>query len=141
MDQSLSRSTAIPRLTTSVVSGVSVLALIMAVIGVYGLVAYAVAQRVPEIGIRLALGASPGQLLWLLLRQGMVRVGAGIAAGLIGAWVLTRWLASLLFGVQPHDPTTFAAVGATLIVVTLIAVLLAARRVLRIDPVRALNAE
>ena len=114
LEQGLSRSTAAPRVTTWIIGGVSLLALIIALVGVYGVLAYSAAQRAPEIGIRLALGASPRQLLWMLLRQGMLRVGAGIAVGVAGAWALTRFLASLLFGVRPHDPATFAAVAALL---------------------------
>lgn len=81
----LARSTAIPRFTTAVIAAVSGFALLIAVVGVYGLLAYTVAQRMPELGIRLTLGASPAQVSWLLLRQAMLRVLAGISAGLLGA--------------------------------------------------------
>ncbi|HEV2687873.1 MAG TPA: ABC transporter permease, partial [Bryobacteraceae bacterium] len=141
LERSLARSTAIPLLMASVVSAISLLALIMAVIGVYGILAYAAAQRVPEISIRLALGASPPQLLWMLVRQGMLRAMAGIAVGLAGAWMLTRFLASMLFGVEPHDAATFAATGIVLLIASLAAVSLPAWRALRIDPVPALRAD
>jgi len=141
LEQSLARSTAVPLLTTSALSAISLLAAIMAVIGVYGVFAYALAQRVSEISIRLALGASARQLLWMLLRQGMLRVSIGIGTGLAGAWALTRFLASMLFGVQPHDAATFAAVAAVLLLAALIAGTLSARRVLRIDPASALRAD
>lgn len=141
LEQSLWRSNASPRLTAWTISAVSVLALLMAVVGVYGVLAYVFARRVPEIGIRLALGASPKQLLWMLLRQGMGRVSAGIALGLAGSWMLTRFLVKLLFGIRPDDPATFAGVAGVLAVAAMIAVLLPARRALRIDPARSLRAD
>ena len=141
LERSLARSTAVPRFTTLVIGVVSGLALLIAVVGVYGLLAYTVARRMPELGIRLALGASPRQLSWLLLRQAMVRVLGGVAAGLAGSWWLAHWLESLLFGVRPHDPATFAGVAAVLLLASLAAVLAPARRAMKIDPTAALRAE
>ncbi|HEY3744099.1 MAG TPA: ABC transporter permease [Bryobacteraceae bacterium] len=141
LEESLTRSTAIPRFTTSVIGAASGFALLIAVIGVYGLLAYAVAQRLPELGIRVALGASPAQVSWLLMRQAMLRVLVGIAVGMLAAWWLARLLEKLLFGVRPHDPMTFAAVAALLILTSLAAVLGPARRAMRIDPMTALRAE
>jgi putative ABC transport system permease protein len=141
LEESLSRSTAMPRFTTFVIGVVSGFALLIAVVGVYGLLAYTVAQRMPELGIRLTLGASPLQMSWLLLRQALLRVLAGVTGGLLGAWWLARWLESLLFGVRPHDPATFAGVAGLLILASFAAVLAPARRAMKIDPTAALRAE
>jgi len=141
LDESLARSTAMPRFTTSVIGVVSGFALLIAVVGVYGLLAYTVAQRRPELGIRLALGASPLVVSCLLLRQAMLRVLAGIVAGLLGAWWLARWIESLLFGVRPHDPAIFASVAGILALTSLAAVLAPARRAMKIDPAMALRVE
>jgi len=141
LEETLSRSIAVPRFTTFILGAVSGFALLIAVVGVYGLVAYTVAQRMPEFGIRLTLGASPLLVSWLLLRQAMVRVLAGIAGGLLGAWWLAQWLESLLFGVRPHDPATFVGVAGILVLASLTAVLVPARRAMKIDPTTALRAE
>ena len=114
-------------------AALSGLAFLIAVVGVYGLLAYTVARRVPEFGIRLTLGASPAQFHALLLRQAMLRVLAGVAAGLLGAWWLARLMESLLFGVRPHDPATFMAVGGLLVLASLAAVLVPTRRAMKID--------
>jgi len=95
----------------------------------------------PELGIRLALGASPLQVFWLLLRQTMNRVLAGIMGGLLGAWWLARWLETLLFGVRPHDPATFATVASVLVLASLAAVLAPGRRAMKIAPATALRWE
>jgi putative ABC transport system permease protein len=141
IEDTLSRSVAMPRLSTFVIGLVSGLAFLIAIVGVYGLLAYTVAQRTPELGIRLALGASALQLAWLLLRQALVRVFAGVAGGLLGAWWLARLLESLLFGVRPHDPATFAGVAGLVVLASLAAVLAPAQRVMNIDPMVALRYE
>ena len=141
LEESLALSTAMPRFTTSIIGVVSGFALLIAVVGVYGLLAYTVAQRMPELGIRLTLGASPGQVSWLLLRQAMTRVLAGVAGGLLGAWWLARGLESLLFRVRPHDAATFAGAAGVLVLASLAAVLVPARRAMKIDPSMALRAE
>lgn len=141
LDEVLKRSTAMPRFITAAIGLVSAIALLIAVVGVYGLLAYTVSRRMPELGIRLALGASPRNVSWLLLRQAMARVLAGITGGLVCAWWLARWLESLLFGVRPHDPATFIGVAVVLVLVSLPAVLLPARRAMKIDPTTALRAE
>ena len=137
----LARSTAIPRFTTAVITALSGFALLIAMIGVYGLLAYTVAQRMPEFGIRVALGASPGQISWLLLRQAMVRVCAGVIGGLLGAWWFARLLASTLFGVRPHDPLIFAGLAGLLVAVSMAAVWFPVRRATEIDPTTALRSE
>ncbi|MDR3699101.1 MAG: ABC transporter permease [Candidatus Sulfopaludibacter sp.] len=116
-------------------------ALLLAAIGIYGLMAYSVEQRRQEIGIRMALGAESGRVRDMVVRQGMSLALAGAAAGLAAAWALARLMASLLFGVPPHDPVVFAAVPAVLIVVALAAVYLPAHRASRLNPMDALRHE
>jgi len=137
----LTRSTAIPRFITATAGTMSGVALLIAVVGIYGLLAYTVAQRTPEFGIRLALGASSRDIGWLVLRQALMRVLAGAAAGLIGAWLLAQSLQSLLFGVNPHDPASFAAVAALLVLISLAAAAIPTRHAMRADPAAALRAE
>jgi putative ABC transport system permease protein len=141
LEETLSRSIAVPRFTTFIIGAVSGFALLIAVVGVYGLLAYTVEQRMPDLGIRLTLGASPRQVSWLLLRQAMVRVLAGIVGGLLGAWWLAQWLESLLFSVRPHDPAIFAGVAGILVLASMAAVLVPTRRAMKIDPTTALRAE
>ncbi len=118
-----------------------VIALLLAAIGVYGLVAHAVQQRTYEIGVRMALGADRRDVVRLVVGQGMGLVLIGVGLGLAGALALTRTVASLLFGVSPTDATTFALVPVGLVAVALLACLLPARRATRIDPMRALHYE
>ena len=141
LEEVLTRSTALPRFTTAVIGSVSGFGLLIALVGVYGLLAYTVARRMPELGIRLTLGASPLHLSWLLIRQTMLQVFAGVAGGLLGAWWLARWLESQLFGVRPHDPTTFTRVAGLLILTSLAAVIVPVRRATKINPMTALRAE
>ena len=116
-------------------------ALLLAAIGVYGVMAYAVSQRTREIGTRLALGAAPSSLLWLILRRGARLALAGLAIGVIASFVLTRLLSSLLFDVGANDPLTFAAGAAVLGVVALAACLIPARRAMRVSPLSATGAD
>jgi predicted permease len=116
----------------------------LAAIGLYGVMAYVVSRRTHEIGIRMALGADRRQVLMMVVRQGMVLTLIGIALGLAAAYVLTKYLeclTSMLFGVEPRDPWTFAAIGIFLVVVALIACLVPARRATKVDPLRALRYE
>jgi ABC-type antimicrobial peptide transport system permease subunit len=127
---------------TLVLLGVAgAMALALAVIGIYGVIAYVVSQRTREIGIRSALGARPGQLERMFLRQGFALTGVGLAVGVVAAAVLGRWMSSLLFGVGALDALTyFAAVGVTLLAAAL-ASYLPARRAATIDPIETLKAE
>jgi len=114
-------------------------ALLLAALGVYGVVSHAVAARTREIGVRVALGADRGAVLRMVIRQGALMIGAGAALGLAGALAAARLVEALLYRVSPFDPATFAAVGALLVVVAAIAVLVPARRALRVDPIVALQ--
>jgi putative ABC transport system permease protein len=113
-------------------------ALLLAAIGIYGVMAYSVTQRTQEIGIRMALGAQASDVLLLVVRQGMILTIIGVAVGLAGAFGLAHIIASLLFGVPATDPLIFLAVSALLLVVALLACYLPARRAARLDPTRAL---
>ena len=129
------------RFTAFLLGSFAALAVILAGIGVHGLLSYNVARRRQEIGIRMALGASRGDVLRLVLGEGLVIITAALIVGLAGAVALTRLLQALLFGVSPTDPLTFVVVATVLTAVALVATLLPARRAARVDPLPALRAE
>lgn len=141
MEDWLGESAAQPRLTTMLAGAFALTALLLAAIGVYGVLAYSVGQRTQEIGVRMAMGAQRWQVLLLVLRGGITSAAGGIALALAGALALTRVLASLLFEVPARDPITFAAVGAILVLVALAACYIPAARATRIDPTFALRIE
>jgi putative ABC transport system permease protein len=141
MQQVFSASVAQARFSMLVVGLFAALALILSAIGIYGVMAYSVSRRTHEIGLRMALGARQGQVLQLVLKQGMGLALAGIAIGLFGSFVLTRLLATLLFGVGAKDPFTFIAVAVLLLVVALVACYLPARRATKVDPLVTLRYE
>ena len=141
LDEYVSRSVATPRFTALLVGSFAGLALLLAGFGLYGVMAYSVAQRRREIGIRMALGARAGDVRALVVWQALRMGAAGVAIGLGGAAFTTRVLDSLLFGVSAADPATFGAVSATLITVLLFAAYLPARRATRVDPMVALRTE
>ena len=117
------------------------IALLLAAIGLFGVMAYLVSQRTREIGVRLALGATRIEVVRLVVGRGVLMAGAGTAIGLTAAFWLTQFIESLLFSVSPNDPATFAAVGALLLLVATLACYVPARRAMGVDPVTALRAE
>jgi putative ABC transport system permease protein len=129
------------RLGASLAAAMGLLGLLLAIVGVYGVVSYAATQRTQELGVRMALGASPRQVLSLLLKQGAQLVAAGVLFGLAGAWALTRAMSHMLVGVSPSDPLTYLSVVALLSSVTLLACWIPARRAMRVDPMVALRYE
>jgi predicted permease len=137
----LNASLAQRRFTTILVGFFAVLALALAAIGIYGATSYSASQRTHEIGIRMALGASRGDVLRAVAKRGLATAGAGIVLGVAGALAATRALSSLLFGVRPADPATFAAVCCVLSLVALVASYIPARRATRLDPMAALRHE
>jgi predicted permease len=141
MEASLAQNVAGPRFRTLLFLTFAGLAVCLAMAGVYGVMAYVVGQRLNEIGLRMALGASPGDVLGLVLRQGLGLAGAGLILGLAGAVAGTRWLTSFLFEVKPGDPWTYFGVAVLVGVVALTASYLPARRATRVDPLAALRQE
>jgi predicted permease len=139
MDQWIARSLANRRAPTVLLALFGGVALVLSAIGIYGVLAFGVAQRVREFGIRQALGADRPSILSLVIAQGMRTTAAGIAVGLIGAWWLSRFLRTLLVGVQQHDAAVFTAVTALLVLVALAACYIPARRATEIDPMIALR--
>lgn len=141
LEQARSNSMASPRVMTDLLGIFAALALAIAAFGIGGILALSVNQRLNEIGIRIALGARPGDVLTMILRQGMTLVVTGLGIGLVSAFGLTRLLKSLLFQVEPTDPATFAGVSLILAAAALLACYMPARRALRIDPLQALRSE
>lgn len=141
MDDVLSQSRTRPTFNTVVLTIFGGAALLLATIGIYGLMSYAVQQRIQEIGIRIALGAGTDSVRRMVIWQGMRVVLLGVAIGLVAAYAMTRVLSGFLFGVGAHDPATFVAVPVLLAAVALISVWLPARTACRVDPVVTLRAE
>jgi ABC-type antimicrobial peptide transport system permease subunit len=136
-DQSMARTS-----FTLVMLGIAgAMAMLLGIIGIYGVISYAVSQRRREIGIRLALGVERGELTRMFVRYGAVLAGIGVAIGLGAAMGLTRLMSSLLFGISPFDPLTYAAVPVILVAAVMLASYLPARRASAVDPVEALRAQ
>jgi putative ABC transport system permease protein len=140
-DDYISRSLARPRFNTLLLSIFAGTALLLTAIGIYGVMAYSVAQRTSEIGIRIALGAGKSSIFRLVVGQAMTLVGISLIVGVAGAFAATRLLSSLLFGVGASDPMTFIAIVVLVSAVAFIAAWLPARRATRVDPIIALRAE
>jgi len=130
-----------PRFRATLIAVFALLALVLAAVGVYGLISYTVTQRTREIGIRVALGAAPRQVLVPVVREGLVLAIAGVAIGLAGALAASRALSAFLFGVRATDPLTFGAVALLLLAVAVLASYVPSRRALKVDPIIALRAE
>jgi predicted permease len=141
MDDVLASSLAARRLSMMLLSVFAVLALVLACAGIYGVISYLVAQRTQEIGVRMALGAEPGEVMRLILAQGSRMAAIGVAIGSAAALGLTRLMANQLFGVTAHDPLTFAGIAVVLMLVAVAASYVPARRAMRVDPVVALRSE
>ena len=141
MDQLLSAMVAQRRFSMALLGTFAGLALLLGLVGVYGVTSYLVAQRTREVGLRLALGAQPGELVRMVVRQGMGVAAAGIGVGLLGALAVTRLMAGLLYGVSPTDAATLAAVTALLALATLLANYVPARRAARVNPIVALRSD
>ena len=141
MDERVAASTAPRRLNAWLLGIFAALALVLSAVGTYGVIAYSVAQRTHEFGIRMALGAERGDVLKLVLGQGIALTLLGVGVGLAGAAGFTRYLSSLLYGVRPNDALTFISVGLLLFAVVLLACYIPARRATKVDPMVALRYE
>lgn len=141
MEEYISATVATPRFNTTLLAIFASVALVLTIVGLYGVMSYSVAQRTNEIGIRMALGAQTSHVLRLIVSQGFKLVVMGLVLGLLGAYAATRVIGSLLFGVTTKDPWTFGAVAVLLSLVALVACYLPARRAARVDPIKALHYE
>jgi predicted permease len=141
MDELAGSQLARPRFNTVLLNWLSGLAMLLAALGIFGVMTYAVLQRTSELGLRIALGAPAGNIMGLVLKQGMKLAALGVFVGLIGAVVMTRWLASLLYGVTATDPLTFLLIALLPLIVTTLACWIPARRATKVDPLVALRYE
>jgi predicted permease len=141
MPDVVSASLARPRFTTVLLSIFAAVALLLAAVGIYGILSHAAARRAHEIGVRMALGAGSADVLRLFLRQTLALAGSGVALGLVGALALTRVLSGQLYGVSPSDPPTYAALAVFTLAVALLATWIPTRRAARVDPLSALRDE
>jgi putative ABC transport system permease protein len=141
MDEVLTQSTSRNRFNTLLLALFAGLALLLAAVGIYGVVSYSIAQRAPEIGIRMAVGARPADILGLVLRQIAMLIVTGAAVGITASLALTRYAASMLFQVAPRDPAAFTVATLVLIIAGLAAALIPARRAMRVDPITVLRVD
>ena len=141
MEEFQSASVAQPRFTALLLAGFALLAMSLALVGVYGVMSYTVSQRTREIGLRIALGADRQDVVWMVVRHGLALAGIGIVIGLLGAAAGTRLMERLLFGVSATDPMTFVAAAVALGVASVLATCVPALRAARVAPVTALRCE
>jgi putative ABC transport system permease protein len=141
MDEILAESVAGRRFSLALLGVFAGVALLLAAIGIYGVLSYTVGQRTREIGVRIAMGARPAQVVGLVVGEGLMLVVAGLTLGLFSTVAIVHFIDKLLFEVRPYDPSTLTTVGATLISVALLASYLPARRAAQVDPVQALRHE
>jgi predicted permease len=127
------------RFTMALFLGFAIVAAMLSVVGVYSVLAFVVTQRTKEIGVRLAIGASPRGIVWLFVREGLVLSAAGLFAGMLGALAAGQWIRTLLFDVTPADPTTYVGAACTLTVAAVLATFVPARRAAHVDPTNALR--
>jgi putative ABC transport system permease protein len=140
-EQVLEKSIARPRFNMLLITILASVALVLAAVGIYGVISYSVTQRTHEIGVRMALGASVGDVLKLVVGQGMILAGSGIALGLLAAFAITRIMATLLFGISATDPVTYFSLALLIGIIALLACYIPARRATKVNPVTALRAE
>jgi putative ABC transport system permease protein len=141
MESKIATALAGPRFYVAMASTLATVALLMVVAGLYGVVSYLVSRRTQEFGLRIALGAQRGHLINMVMGQGGTLVAAGVALGLVGAVITTRFLSAHLFGISPFDPVTFVVVAVILAGVALMANAIPALRASRVDPITALQAD
>jgi putative ABC transport system permease protein len=141
MERTLEESLVTQRLSMTLLAFLATLALILAAVGIYGVMSYTVTQRFHEIGIRMAIGAQQRDVFKMVLGRGMILTLIGVAFGLLAALGLTRLMTTMLFGVAPTDPITFVSIGILLIVVALVACYVPGRRATKVDPLVALRYE
>jgi putative ABC transport system permease protein len=141
VEETIASSTTLERFYTQLLVSFGTAALLLAAIGIYGVTSYSVSERRHEIGLRMALGARSGQVVMLVLKEGMIRSGLGIAIGLAASFTATPLIASFLYGVKPHDPVTLALVSLFLIGIAMLATYIPSRQATKVDPMVALRHE